>query len=143
MMITDFRHTKTLRVGNLLQQDLCAFTLLLEVLHGLADVVLYDVVSQDHADRLITGKVFCQTQSLRDPAFAILIGIVDVFQSEITPIPQQSQEVSGILAPSHYQNFLDSCVDQSLYWIIQHWFVINRKQMLVRDTCKRVQPAAS
>src|SRR5579863_8958503 len=60
---------------------------------------------------------------------------------EITAIPEQPQEVSGVLAPGHHQNLLDSSIDQSLYRIIKHRLVINRKQMLIRDPHERIQSA--
>ena len=47
------------------------------------------MVTEDDADGLVAGKEFREAQRLGDPAFALLIGVIDVFQPEVAAIPQE------------------------------------------------------
>ena len=103
----NFRNAKSLRVRDFLQKDLRAPSLLSEILDSAANVVLDDVVAQNYANRLAGGKVLRQAQRLSDAAFAFLIGIIQMLQSEIPAVSQQPEKIACVL----------SACDQKISWM--------------------------
>ena len=61
MVALNFGHAKPVGIDDFFDENLGALSLLLEVLNGQANVILNDVVAQDHANRLAVGKIFSQT----------------------------------------------------------------------------------
>src|SRR5437868_10491060 len=108
----------------------------------MAHVVFNNVVTKHYTNGLAIGKMLRQTQSLRDTALAFLVGIVDVFQPEVTPIAQQPQKLSCVFSTCNEKDLPDSRVDEGSNGIIHHRLVIDRKQMLVSYSRERIKPAA-
>ena len=116
--------------------------LLLEVLHGLADIVFNNVVAEDDADRLAGGEILRQTQGFGNAAFAFLIGIIQMLQPKIAAVSQQAEKISGIFSARDEKDFFDSRIHERLDGVIHHWLVINGQEMLVRDPREWIQPTA-
>ena len=113
-----------------------------KIIRGVADVVLDDVVPEDHADGFAVGEKFGQPQSLGDSALAFLVRVVHVLQAEILAVAQQPQEFAGVFPARHHQNVLDARIHQRLNGVIDHRLVIDGEQMLVRDLGERIQATA-
>ena len=77
-----FRHAKPLWVGYTLEQNLCATALLSIIIRGGANISLNNVVTKDDADWAVIGKMLNQGKCCRDPTFAFLLGVVEVFESD-------------------------------------------------------------
>ena len=57
-----------------------------------------DVVAQNHADLLAVSKVLGQGQGFGNAAFAFLVGVINVLQTELLAICQEAEEIAGIPA---------------------------------------------
>ena len=88
-----FGDAETFRVLHFFQQNVRALRLAAEFVGRLADAAFDDVVAQNDADLLAIGEMFGQRQRVGDAAFAFLIGVIDVLQSEMFAVGQQSQEI--------------------------------------------------
>src|SRR4029077_2746696 len=119
-----------------------AFLLFLEGLDGVADVVLNDVVPENHTGRLSPGKKLGQAKGLGYTAFAILISVVQMLQIEVAAVAEQAQKIAGIFAARDEENFLNAGIHECLDGIIHHRLVIDRKQVLVSDAREWVEPAS-
>ena len=75
-----------------------ALRLAAEAVGRLADAAFDNVVAQDDADLLPIGEMFGQRQRVRDAAFAFLIGVVDVLESEMLAIRQEFEKTAGVRA---------------------------------------------
>src|SRR6266516_3634579 len=75
-------------------------------------------------------------------AFAFLIGIVDMSQTELFAVAQQPQEIPGAVAAGDDQDIPDSGVDERLNRIPDQRPVINRQQVFVRDFRQWIQTAS-
>ena len=106
--VTQSRPLRTVRRPTSFSRILAPAGLLLEIIHRLADVAFDDVVAQNHADLLAVGEMFGQRQGVGDAAFAFLIGIIQMLQPEFPPVGEQPQEIAGIPAAGHHQDFLES-----------------------------------
>lgn len=60
----------------------------LKASNGMSDVAFDDVVSQDHANWFASCEKFRQTQRFSDSAFAFLVSVIQVLQSEIATVAQ-------------------------------------------------------
>src|SRR5208283_5858776 len=78
-------HAEALGIGDFLEEDFSAALLPAELLDGLADAFLYDVVAQDHAGFLAFREILGQLQRVGDAALAFLIAIADNGKSELAP----------------------------------------------------------
>jgi hypothetical protein len=139
----NFRDAKSLGIVNFLEQYFRATFLGLEAFDGVANIIFDDVVAENYADRIVASEEFGETEGFRDSAFAFQVGVIQVLQSEVTAVPQKAQEVSGVLATSDQQDFLDSGVHKRLNGVIHHGLVVNWKKVLVGHTRQRVQATAS
>ncbi len=99
-----FGDAKAVGVINFFQQNLRAAFLLCKTFHGVADVILNDVVAKNDADRIASGEIFRQAQRFGDSAFAFLVGVIQMLQAEIASIAEQAQKISGIFAAGYQQN---------------------------------------
>ncbi len=88
------------------------------------------------------GKIFRQAERFSDAALSLLVGIVQMFQAEITSIAEKTQKISRVFPACHQENFLNACVDESLDRVIHHRLVVHRKQVLICDPRQRIEPAA-
>ena len=70
-----------------------------KVLDERRDVVLDDVVAENHADRSSFGEVFAELERVGDAALTFLIGVVDVFEAEVAAVSQQAQKIAGGVPP--------------------------------------------
>ena len=73
-----------------LEQDVGAIGLPAETLGRRQNVSLDDVVAEHDADLVSVGEVFGERQSVRDAAFAFLVGVVDVFQPELFAVGEEA-----------------------------------------------------
>jgi hypothetical protein len=56
----------------------------------MAEVVFNQVVTEDDTNRFPVCKVFGQTKSLGNPAFALLVGIIQMLQSEVVAVAEEA-----------------------------------------------------
>src|SRR5947209_6174601 len=82
----DLRYTKSFCILHLFQKDLCSFRLALELVHRFADRTFDQVVTQNDTDLLTIGEVLSESKRVRNTAFAFLISVVNVLQSELFAI---------------------------------------------------------
>ena len=127
---------------DLFQQNLGAGPLLLEILRHVPDAAFDDVVAQDHADRFAVGEMLGQAQRVGDAAFALLVGVVQMLQTEFLAIRQQAQEIAGIPPARHHQDLPNTRIHQGLDGVVNHGLVVDRKQVLVGDLGEGKQSAA-
>jgi len=95
----DLGDAKSLCVIDFLQDDLGAFFLLLEAFYSAANIGLDDVIAEDHANRIVAGKVLGQAKCFRDATLAFLIRVVEVLEAKITPVAEEPEKVTGIFPP--------------------------------------------
>ena len=65
-----------------------------KLLDRFPNAALDDVVSQDHAGLLSVGEMSRQRQRVGDAAFALLVGVVDMFQPELLAVRKKTQEIA-------------------------------------------------
>ena len=90
-----------------------------------------------------SAKVLGQRQRVGDAAFAFLIGVIQMLQSEFLAVRQQPQKIAGVPPARHQQNVANPRVDQRLERVIDHGLVVNRKQVFVGDLGQREQTASA
>src|SRR5437762_2678643 len=127
-----FSDSETLGIGNFLQQDSGTPGLPGKVVQCAADVSLDDVVAKDYANSVAASKVFSQAQRIGNSSFSLLIGIVDILQSELFPVREESKEVTGIITPRHDQYFAYAGLNEGPERIVDHGLVVYGQEMLVR-----------
>ena len=135
-------NTEPLGVRNLFQKNSRTFLLVLECLYSSPDIVFDDIVAEHDNDLPAVCKKFGQGQGGRYPAFSFLIRVIDVFETEIRAVPQQSQKISSIVSSGYDQDLLDSRIDKGLDGIVNHRFRIDRKQMLIGYFGQGKEPAS-
>ena len=59
---------------------------------GLPDIAFDDVVAEHYADLLAVGEMFGQVESVRDAAFAFLVGVVNVLEAELLAVRRGGAE---------------------------------------------------
>ena len=67
-----------------------------------------DVVAQDHADLVAVGEVLGQRERVGDAAFAFLVGVVQMLESEFLAVGEQAQKIARIAAAGDQQDILES-----------------------------------
>ncbi len=127
---------------NFFEQDLRTGLLLLKIFGHVPDASLDDVVAQDDANGAAVGEMFGQAQRVRDSAFAFLISVVQVLQSEFFAVGQQAQKIARIPAARHHQDLPYARIHQRLDGVVNHRLVVDRKQMLVGDLGEREHAAS-
>ena len=139
----NFCDTKSLRIGNFLQEDLGAFS----SASGNSPTAWQMLFSMMLSPRITqigvaAREILGQRQSVRDSALSFLVGVIQMLQPEIAAIPKQAQEVARVLPAGDQQNFMDSGIHKRLNRVIHHGLVIDGQQVFIRDARKRIQPAA-
>ncbi len=73
-----------------------------------------------------------------------LVGVVQMLLAKISPIPEKSQKISGILSASagHERNFAYSRIQEGLDRDVHHRLVIYGKQVLIRHSREWIKPAS-
>src|SRR5262249_35579429 len=132
-------HAEPFGIGNFPQDNAGALRPLGEFLAGADDVSLNDVVTQDHADRPTVRKMLRQAERIRDPAFSLLIGVVDVLEAKILATAKKPQEVTRAVPSRNQENVRDACIHQGLDGIKDHRSIVNRQQVFVRHPREREQ----
>ena len=99
--------------------------------------LLEDVVAEDHADLVAIGKMLGQAQSVGNAAFALLIRVVQVRETELLTVGKQAEEIAGVSAAGYEQDVLDTRIDERLNRVVDHRLVVDRQQMLVGDLRER------
>jgi hypothetical protein len=94
---------------------------------SVANALFEDVVSQHYTNRAAISEVFGERKRGCDSAFAFLVSIIQVSQAEFGAISQELKKVTSAIAACNYQDLLDTSLDQSLDWVVDHWPVINRQ----------------
>src|SRR2546421_524766 len=88
-----------------------------------------------------SSKIFRQSQRLRNPPGSFLIGVIQILQPKLAPIPQQPNEVPRIVPPRHQQHLFNPRLGHAFQRVINHRLVVNRQQVLVGHLGQRKQPA--
>ena len=65
-----------------------------------------------------------------------------MLQAEIVSIAKEAQKIARVFPACYQQNFSYASIDQSLDRVLDHWFVVHRKQVLIRDFGQWIEPAA-
>ena len=84
----EFGHAEALRIVDFFQQNARAGILRFELANERRNIVLHDVVAEDHGDALAFGKVFAELERVGDAALALLVRIVDVLEAELAAVPE-------------------------------------------------------
>ena len=129
----EFGDTEALCVVYFLEQNSGAFALLAEGFRRAANALFDDVVTEDYADILAVREVFAKVEGVGDAAFAFLIGVGDVFESEVLAVGEEAEEIAGIFTSCHYHNVADPGVNQGLDGVVNHRLVVDRQQMFIGD----------
>ena len=80
--------------GTSFSRILAPLFLALKIANCLCDRAFDYVVAQNHADAATLGEVLRQRQSVRDPAFAFLVRVIDVFQAEFLAVCKKTQKIA-------------------------------------------------
>ena len=91
----DLGNPEAFGIRNLFEQNPRAAALCFETLAVRSDVILEDVVAENDADAVVIGKVLAKPERVGDAAFAFLIRVVDVLETELAPVTEEPQEVAG------------------------------------------------
>src|SRR5215216_3060748 len=127
------RHAETLRIGDLLQNDLRAATLRTISIDSREYVSLYYVVAENDANWTISREVLDEGKRFGDAAFTFLVRVVEMFQAKRFAVSEQAEEFAGGAASGHYHDVGDARIHESLNRVIDHRLVVNREQMFVCD----------
>ncbi len=100
---------------------------------GFGDIALDDVIAEHDADLLTVGEVLGQRQRVGDSAFAFLVRVIDMFQTELFSVGQKPQKIARIAASGDNQNVPDARVDERLDRKIDHRTVVDRQQVFIGD----------
>ena len=136
------RHPEAFGIRNLLEEDSRSRRLFFKAARVGPDVVLEDVVAEHDADPVAVGEIFAQSQRVGDPAFAVLIRIVDVLEAEVFSIPEQSQEVARRVPAGNEHDLFETGAAQRFERIVDHRLVVHRQQMLVRHLGERTKSSS-
>jgi hypothetical protein len=104
--------------------------------------MLEDVVTQKNGHRLSGGEMSGKSKRLCDPSFPFLVGIAQVFQTELTTVPKEPKKVSSAPTTRHDKHVIDPSVSQLLEWVIDHRPIVDRKEVLVGDARHREKTRA-
>src|SRR5207253_8775626 len=126
-------HAEALGVLDFFEQNFRPTRLPPEILDGRANAAFNNVIAENHAKLAVVGKVPGQIQRLGDAALTLLIGVVDMGQSEVLSVGQQTKEIASVLSSGYHQDVLDAGVNQSLDRVINHGLVVDRKQVIIGD----------
>ena len=107
----DDRDAEPLRIFDRLQVDLRAVAALDELGCRLPDAFFVNVVTEDHAYRIVLDKVLGQRQGGGNAAFAFLIGLVEVLQAEFFSVAEELEKVARILAAGYDEDFANASID--------------------------------
>src|SRR5688572_7775462 len=133
----ELHHAETLRIGHFLEKDLGARGLREEVCNGVLDVLLDDVVAEDHDDLVAIGEVFREFERIGDAALAFLIGVLEVFDTQLLAVLQELEKVSRVLPAGHDENLVQAGPREAFDRVIDHRPVVYRQQVLVGDQRER------
>src|SRR5262249_10312903 len=95
------------------------------------DITLNNVVTKDYANGIFGSKVFYERKRVGNTAFAFLISVIEMFQSEGLAISKQAQEIAGRVSTSHNHDVGDTRIDQRLNRIVDHRLIENWQQMFI------------
>ena len=59
--------------------------------------------------------------------------------AQFSAVSQQWQELAGVISAGDDHDLVDSSLYQRMDWIEDHWLVVDRQQMFVRDASQRMQ----
>ena len=96
-------------------------------LEGVADISFDNVVTEHNADRFVIRKMLHKQKRVRDAAFAFLICIVQMLQSKLFAVSEQSQEITRRIPTGNDHNVFYPRIYQRSDGIIDHRLVVNRK----------------
>src|ERR1700674_1517164 len=99
-------------------------------------------MSQNDTDLFPASEIFRQAQGVRDSAFALLVGKIELLEPEILAVPQQAQEIACAAPAGHDQDVVYPGIHKRLQRIVDHGLVVDRQNMLVRYSVQRMKPRA-
>src|SRR5262249_16470372 len=95
----NFGHSEAVGIKDFFQNDFRTALLGCEAFDGGTDVVLDDVIAEDHADRFSVGKVFRQAERFGDTAFTFLVGEVKILNPKAGAIAGESKNLAAFFPP--------------------------------------------
>ncbi len=101
-------------------------------------VAVVNVVAQHQGRQIIADKAFANQEGLRQTIRRCLYGIGNI-QSPVTTVTQQLLKARRVLRRRDYQNVANARQHKSGQRVINHWFVVNRQQLLGDCQGGRVQ----
>src|SRR5215213_9929668 len=127
------RNTEALRIGNFLQDDLCAAALAFISFNSTKNISLDNVVAEHDADWTTGSEVFYERECVGDPTFAFLVSVVEMFETERFPVTEEAQELARGAATCDNHDVSDTRIHEGLNRVIDHRLVIDWQQMFVCD----------
>ena len=91
-----------------------------------------NVVSKNHGNRVISNELFADDKCLCKSIRAWLYSVSKRY-AELMTVTKKLLETWGILWSGNDQDITDPCVHKNGHWIVDHWFIINWKQLLGCD----------
>ena len=106
------------------------------------DVFLDDIVAEHDHDRTTLGKMLAEAQRIGDSALAFLIRVVNIAQSKLRAVAEETKELTGGVSAGDDHDLHDAGRAERLQRIVDHRLVVNREQMFVGNLRQRAQPRA-
>ncbi len=135
-----FRNAVFPRMIDFFQKDAGTFLLLFEGLDRRLDALLEDIVTEHDDHFVVTRELTGQAKGLGYTALSCLVCIVDSREPKVFTIADESKEVSCEFAARQDNDIVDSGFDEHLDRVVNHGSIVDREEMLVRDSCKRLEP---
>src|SRR5580704_393718 len=100
-----------------------------------------NIVAQHKGARAARNKFLPHQESLRD-SFRLQLNLILQLNSKLTAISQQSLELRDILRRGYKKDVTNACQHQRGKWVIDHRFVVNRKQTLSHGVSHGIQASS-
>src|ERR1700680_560376 len=129
-------------VGLASKHDACAASLLLKRLDAWLQRSLEYVVPQKHDGPVATDEFLGEAERLGYASRFVLVRVEEAIDPELLPIAEQAKELARVAAsgvePHSRHAALDECLDR----VADHRPVIDRQEVLIRDSGERMEAAA-
>ena len=112
------------------------------MLHIGPDAARYEVVAQVDDAPLVAHELPGEPQRLGDAARTLLVGVVEVLQTEVPAAPEQLEEGPGVVAAGDQHHLTHTRLDERPYRVEDHRHPPHGEQVLVYHPRQRLESTA-
>src|SRR6202049_737280 len=125
-------------VGLARKHDARAAFLLLKRLDAWLQRSLEYIVPQKHDGPVATDEFLGEAERLGYASRFVLVRVEEAIYPELLPIAEQAKELARVVAPGDEHHLRHAALDECLDRVADHRPVIDRQEVLVRDSGERV-----